>query len=348
MLITLLAFLVLFSVLVFAHELGHFGVAKLFGVRVDEFGLGYPPRLFSLGTWKGTEYTINAVPFGGFVRMGEEDAERPDSLGSQKWYIRAAAIAAGPVMNLVLAVICFNIVFMLGQWYAVGNVIIADVAPNSPAEAAGLQVGDEIIEMNGIRIVDSLQLQQQTDASAGKEATLVVQRGSRLVTVSLVPRLHPPKDEGRMGIQIRRETELIRYPIWRAIPAAVRRTGEILNMIVAGFAGMIRGTVPADVAGPVGIFQATSAFAKSGLASLLEWAAFLSINFFLVNLMPFPGLDGGHLVFILLQGIRGGKRIEPRKESAVHLVGMLILMAFMAFVLYRDILRLIQGDTFMP
>jgi len=346
-----LAFAFLFSAIVFVHEFGHFIVAKLFGVRVDEFGFGYPPRLFSLGTWKGTEYTINALPVGGFVKFGEDDTSRPDSMGSQSKMVRALSFAAGPLMNLLLAVVCYTLVFMFGQQQWLGRVIIKDIAADSPAAVAGLQAGDEVLQINDVQIESTWDLRRETEAFASREITLLVQRGTERLTFTMIPRARPPAGQGPLGVVINLEdarTITLRYPIWQAVPASLLRIVDNLAMIVGGLVRAIRGAVPLDVTGPIGLYQVTGEVAKSGWVNLVGLIGLVSVNLFFINLLPFPPLDGGHILFIVLEVVRSGRRVEIKKEGLVHFVGMIILLALMLLVTYRDVLRLIRGESILP
>jgi len=346
-----LSFVILFGVVVFVHELGHFAVGKLARVRVDEFGFGYPPRLFTLGTWGGTTYTINAIPIGGFVKMGEEDDSRPDTMANQAWWVRAAAYLAGPVMNLVLALVCFLAVSMFGQQLLSGRVIIEQIAANSPAQSAGLQVGDYIVSVNGAEVDSSAELTELVARSVGAETSLGIERGGQRLTVSLVPRVNPPAGEGAMGVGINMtdiQATTVRYPLVQAVPLALRQTVGMVRALVEGLVGMVRGTVPAEVTGPVGLYQFTGEVAKTGWANLTSLAALVSINLFVLNLLPIPPLDGFRLLLILVELLRGGRRVAPHTEGVVNAVGMLLLLALMAVVSYHDVARLLSGRSLLP
>lgn len=346
-----IAFLVLFGLVVFSHEFGHFIVAKLARVRVEEFGFGYPPRLFSLGTWKGTEYTINALPIGGFVKMGEEDDSHPDSMANKPWYIRASAYLAGPLMNIVLALVLYMMVAMFGQQSVTGTIVIDQVAPGSPAQVAGLLTGDQVLAINGTTVNNTLELSQQTQLAAGTEVKLLIDRNGEQLTVTLVPRVHPPAGEGAMGIRIGMQniqTETLRYPIWQAIPQAIHSTGNTLKLIVASFVGMIRGSVAPDLIGPVGLVQVTGEVAKAGWVNLLDLGGLLCINLFILNLLPIPPLDGFRIFLILIEVVRGGRRIQVKTESAVNAIGMVLLLAFMLLVTVKDVIRFASGQSFLP
>ena len=349
MIITIAAFLLLFGLVIFVHELGHFVVGKLAGVHVEEFGFGYPPKLFSLGTWRGTEYTVNAVPLGGFVRMGEEDDTRPDSMANQPWYIRASAYLAGPLMNLFLALVCYFVILVFGQQMYVGQVLIEEVAPNSPAQAVGLQPGDQVLSINDVEVESTLDLSRETMLSAGTEVTLTVQRDGETRQFSLVPRVDPPEGQGAMGVMIRMEnveTVTVQYPLGQAIGRAFQRTWNTFRLIIDGFVGMIRGSVEPDVTGPVGLVQVTGEVARTGWVNLVELGALVSVNLFILNLLPFPPLDGFRILIVAVEVIRG-KRVPPQKEGVINAIGMLILLALMFLITYRDIVRWISGESIL-
>ncbi len=348
MLITIVAFLAVFSLLVFAHELGHFLVGKWRGVKVEEFGFGYPPRLFTIAEVGGTELTVNAIPFGGFVRfLGENDPTVADSLASQGWRVRGGVFIAGAVMNMVLAALLFGANALIGEPVAITGVEITEVASGSPAEAAGMKAGDLILELDGLEITDSLALQRYTYERVGQEVSLVLEREGEGLEVTLTPRLNPPSGEGPMGIAMHTVvlgTKLVRHEAWRAIPIGISRTFRAVGIIVLSIIYMVRGLISPEVAGPIGIAQATGQVAQMGLPFLLQFTAFLSVNLALINLLPFPGLDGGRLAFVLLEALRGGRKVDPQKEGLVHLIGMFILIGLVLVVSYFDILRVSGGS----
>jgi regulator of sigma E protease len=350
---TIIAFLLVLSLLVLVHELGHFTVAKLTGIRVEEFGLGYPPRLLTVARRGGTEYTINIIPFGGFVRMlGEEDPSHPDSFAAKSKLTRAGALLAGPLMNVVLAFLLLIGVGLIGFDIPVGSVAIIEVAPGSPAAEANLQEGDTILSIDGLTVRNTYELSRYTRERLGEEVTLSVKRGERALSISLAPREEPPVGEGPMGVMIQTVdiagTDKLRYSLWEAIPMAARTTGDVFLAIFSGVASMIQGVIAPDVRGPVGIAAATGEIAKSGLVALTQFTAFLSIQLAIFNLIPFPALDGGRLAFIALEALRGGKRVAPEKEGLFHLVGLVILIGLMLIVSYNDVVRLLSGQPVLP
>jgi regulator of sigma E protease len=342
--VNVLSFVVVLSALVFVHEFGHFIVAKLARVRVDEFGFGYPPRLVKIGQWRETAITLNWLPIGGFVRMGEDDPQQPGSLASKRRIVRALVYVAGALMNLLLAAALFSATYMVGAATPVEGpgAGVYFVAPNSPADLAGLYPADTIVSMNGEAVASVDDALRITQASLGKPIEIVLRRNDKLLDPrTLTPRVSPPANEGAMGVSLSAPFEMRSYPVWQAVPLGLRATYNLITSIPGVIASMIRKEMPAQVSGVVGIYSMTAEAVKSGLAQLLEFAGLLSANFFLFNLLPLPALDGGRLLFVLLEWIRGGRKVPPEKESVVHAVGMAILLVLMAVVTYFDVVRLI-------
>lgn len=349
---TIISFLLVLSLLVFVHEFGHFIVAKLTGIKVEEFGFGYPPRLLTIARRGDTEYTLNAIPFGGFVRMlGEEDPSHPDSFAAKSKLTRAAALLAGPLMNVGLAFLLFVGVGLAGFDIPIGSVAIVDVAPGSPAAEANLQEGDVVLSIDGLPVRNTYELSRYTSERLGEEVTLSIKRDERTLPVSLTPRQEPPVGEGPMGVLIQTVdvagTDKLRYSFWEAVPLGARLTGNTFLAIFSGVASMIQGSIAADVRGPVGIAAATGEIAKSGLVALAQFTAYLSVQLAIFNLIPFPALDGGRLAFIGLEALRGGKRVAPEKEGLIHLMGLVILIGLMLVVSYNDIVRLLSGQAIL-
>ena len=336
------SFVVVFSLLIFVHELGHFGAAKLFGVRVDEFGFGYPPRLLKLGQWHGTEITLNLLPIGGFVRMWETEPTVPGSLANKGRGVRAVVYVAGATMNLLLAILLFSATFMVGALVPVEGpgAGVYYVAPLSPAETAGLRPGDTILSIAGQEIASRDEAVAIIQANLGSPIELVVRRDKALLPpITLTPRESPPPNEGAMGVALDLPLGRQQFPVWQALPLGVRATTNSVLGIYYGVRAAIRGDAAFQVNGPIGIYKTTTEVAQTGIDRLLEFTAFLSVNLFLVNLLPLPALDGGRLIFILLEWIRRGRRVPPEKEGFVHAVGMLALLAVMLVVTYLDYQR---------
>ena len=351
---TIIIFLLVLSLLVFVHELGHFAVAKLTGIRVEEFGFGYPPRLLTIARRGDTEYTLNAIPFGCFVRMlGEEDPTHPDSFAAKSKLVRAGALLAGPLMNVVLAFIVLVGVRLVGFDIPIGSVAIIEVAPGSPAAKTDLQEGDVVLSIDGLSIRNTYELSRYTRERLGEEITLRIRRDENTLSASLTPRQEWPVGQGPMGVTIQTVdivgTEKLRYPLWEAIPMGATETVNVFLAIFSGIAQIIQGTIAVDViTGPVGIAQATGEIARSGLVALMYFVSYISIQLAIFNLIPFPALDGGRLAFIALETLRGGKRVTPEKEGLIHLVGLIILIGLMLIVSYNDVVRVLSGQPVLP
>jgi regulator of sigma E protease len=354
MLLSALAFILVFGLVVLVHEAGHFWSARKAGITVKEFGFGYPPRIKTLAVRNGVQYTLNAIPLGGFVLMlGEEDPSAPGSFASKSAWLRIRTLVAGPVMNLILAVVLFAVAAMMGEQVAVGRVLVTSVVAGSPAQGAGIQAGDLITAIQGQTVRNTLELVERTQMVLGQEVSLSLLRGSESLIVRLIPRVQPPPGEGSMGIGITMQegwtAETVRQPIWKAPWLGVQETWSALTLTIAGFIQIFRGAIsPKELTGPVGIFQISGIVARTGLANLVRFAAFISANLFLVNLLPLPALDGGRIAFIVLEKLRGGRRVAPQRESLVHFVGMLLLIGLMLLVSYFDVLRIASGKFPLP
>ena len=353
MLITIVAFLVVLAVLIIAHELGHFATAKAFGVRVDEFGVGFPPRLLSIKRGE-TRYSLNAIPLGGFTKMaGEVDPEAsPRSLASKSIGVRILVLSAGSLMNALLPLLLFSIAFMVPHNIVTGQVLVEEIAPNSPAAMAGIQSGDTIISINEKTLNNTIELSREIQLNLGKEITMVISHSdSTTEEVQLTPRWRPPEGQGAIGILVKTSNPTVvsqSEPFWRAIPLGVKECIETFVLFKNAIISLFIGTVSFQVAGPVGIAQMTGEVARAGISPLLEFAAFLSINLAIINIFPLPALDGGRIVFVLLEWIRRGKRISPKTEGLIHGIGFILLMAAILAITYQDIIRIISGESLIP
>ena len=352
MLTTVVAFLVVLAVLIIAHELGHFTTAKAFGVRVDEFGLGFPPRLLSLKLGE-TRYSLNAVPLGGFIKMaGEEDPKEPRSLASKRAGARILILSAGSLMNALLPLLLFSIAFMVPHSLVIGQFSVTDIAPNSPAAMAGIESGDIILSVNENPVRNIGDLHRYIQLNLGKETSIAISRGDATTKeIQLIPRWKPPEGQGAVGIRINMPNPTIvtqSEPFWRAIPLGVKELIETFVLFKNGILSLFIGTETLQVTGPIGIAQITGEVAKAGISPLLRFAAFLSINLAIINLFPLPALDGGRIVFVLLEWVRRGKRIAPKTEGLIHAIGFALLMAAILAITYQDIIRIISGESLIP
>jgi regulator of sigma E protease len=429
------------GILIFIHEVGHFVAARMCGVKVEEFGMGIPPKLFG---WmrNGVLYSVNAIPFGGFVRVKGEDGENmdSDSMNAKSPGQRAFFLSAGILMNLLFAVMLMIVVVGV-KGVPHNQIYIGAVGAGSPAAAAGWQVGDRIVSVNGHEIETTQELVQVTTNEAGSPVQFVIERGGEFYPSTLTPREDPPKNEGRVGVNLASplistvvateiapdsaaaaaglqngdllvavngrdvtssfvlQTEMDRFvgaelpvvyeregvqhetnilvadrendktlvlssgfetltetPIFEHVPPlkviprgfeeAFRQTKLMLEGIVQMFRdpGLLRQT-----AGPVGMAQLTHELVER--SSLPQWytmanlAILLSLNLAFLNLLPIPALDGGRLMFVLIELIRG-RRITPEKEGLVHLVGFVLLIGLMFVIAFNDIRRIIGGGSF--
>ncbi|MGH2542118.1 MAG: RIP metalloprotease RseP [Ardenticatenaceae bacterium] len=352
--VTILSFILVLGLLVFVHELGHFVVAKLAGIRVEEFGFGFPPRMVTLFKKGETEYTINWLPLGGFVRMvGEngEDFQDPRSFASKSRAWRAAVLLAGSAMNLILPIFLFTFMAMavgVQEGPPTHRVEVLGVEPDSPADEAGLQVGDEILYVGAQRVMDVAQLQALIQRFEGRAVAVDVDRNGEMVGFTMTPRRFGENNQLKIGVLIANQQELVHYNPLRALIFGFRQTGTLTIGIMQGFADLIADlfggrTESVPVAGPIGIMQVTGEVAQTGqLEYILSFMALLSVNLAIFNLLPIPGLDGGRLLFVGIEALRG-QRISAEREGLVHLLGIMLLLALMAFVSVIDIQRLFDG-----
>ena len=351
MLLTIVIFIAILVLLILAHELGHFMTAKLSGVKVEEFGIGFPPRLLSFKRGE-TVYSLNAVPLGGFTKLlGEEDPTLTGSLASKSIATRVLVLSAGSLMNILLPILLFSISFMIPHDMLLEKVQIEEVAPGSPAQSAGIEPGDTILEINGHPIKNRGDIGYLIHLNLGSEVNILLEKtdfSSKEVNVK--PRWNPPEGQGAIGIVITGvDSTVIResYPFWKAIPSSITHCWEILVLFRNEIVTWFLGATP-QLAGPIGIAELTGEVAKAGFSALLEFTALISINLAIINLFPFPGLDGGRLVFVALEWVRRGRRIPPQKEGLVHLIGFIVLIIVIAVVSYYDIIRIIQGESLLP
>lgn len=349
MLITIIAFILVFTGIILAHELGHFFAAKISKVRVEEFGIGYPPRIWGK-RYGDTLYSINALPFGGFNKLsGEEDPDAPHSLAAKSRPTRIFVLAGGALVNAILPFILFIIAFMVPHDAYSGQIAVADVAPSSPAATAGLIPGDIILSINNEPIHTFEDIRKVVEANLGQEVTLEIQKASgEISTTHLIPRSNPPEGEGAMGIQSQALTERRSEPFWRAIPLGIKQTFDTFVAFKDALFGLFSGSSQLQFTGPVGIAQITGEAAQAGFSILLQFAAFLSLNLAIINLLPLPALDGGRITFIIIEWARGGRRISPQVEGTIHLVGFALLIGLALLVTYNDIMRIINGGSLLP
>ncbi len=415
MLITIVSLVVALSIMVLVHELGHLLSARGAGIVVEEFGVGYPPRLLSLWRTKGkivvggraiviprrfeipkgiaagslvsfetksnekgqlvltalaevptedplagqaqpvefvdhgTLYSINAIPFGGFARMrGEEDPAAPGSFASKRKLTRIWVLAAGSLMNLVTAVLFFALAFGAGAPAVADppNILIAEVVANSPAQQAGLKADDLLIRVDDVPVESVEGLQEYIQSRGGTQIVFTVQREEELISLTVVPRENPPAGEGPTGIVLGQRTVMVHYPwyqsLWLGLKEALAIAGLTLSLPIQ----LIRGIIPAELArpvGPVGIGGLIGDAVRYTLTTgwwypVMRMLGSLSVALAVTNLLPLPALDGGRILFVIVEAIRG-KRVDPAKEGLVHLIGMALLVALMLLITWQDLVN---------
>jgi regulator of sigma E protease len=336
---------VIFSILVIVHESGHFITAKLSGIKVEQFSIGFGPKLF--GVQRGeTLYAVRGVPLGGFVKLAGMDGSMeagPRSFNAHPLWQRFLVIVAGSAFNLILPVLIFTGVFLsVGISQVKTPIEVGSVDPGTPAAAAGLQTGDVIRAVNGHAIVQFEDLPNALNASKGTPVTVEVQRGSQLLSLVIAPRL----DQSTGGYILGFHPAAVTYK--PSPPAAawdgVKETGGAIVGIVGGIyelatnksLGGLLG--PNGLEGPVGIVKTTAKAAQTGPLSVVGVLALLSLSLGLANILPFPALDGGRAAFLVLELIRG-RPVDPAREQVVHYVGLALLFGLIGLVTYNDVLR---------
>lgn len=416
----LLAAIPVFGILVLAHEFGHFITAKWAGIRVEEFGLGFPPRIVGVrkrekGGWEvvwfgggrnqeyanageaegalgtavaerkltdgkqsvftgvsggagdisgpdHTLYSLNLLPIGGFVRMPGETGDMydvngnydPKSFASKSAGKRIIVLSAGVIMNVLLAMLLFTIAYGLGEPTASDKSIVGSVVTNSPAAKAGLRPDDVIVSVNGqpVKLFTDVHDQvekavsgyKSSDPNATHPVTLGIQRPgvSGTMFIDVNARLNPPSGQGRMGIG--EKIVFTTYPLWQAPFRGVVHTYEVTRDFLGAIGQMIVGAIKPQLAGPVGIVQITGQVAQTvpdyGWWPILSLTAVLSLNLAIVNILPFPALDGGRILLILIELLRGGKRLKPEREGLINFIGLAILLILMVVITISDISHL--------
>ncbi|NNJ10951.1 site-2 protease family protein [Chloroflexales bacterium ZM16-3] len=359
------AFLAMLALLVIVHELGHFLTAIWMGIKVEEFGIGYPPRALVMFERGGVKYTLNWLPLGGFVRFANSDDEKDSlygaggSLAAAPPWRKILVMVAGPLMNLVLAMFIFAVIFMIqGVPTPTGGQDIGAVFPETPAATAGFQAGDELISLAGQEINDSAMIPSTAQASQGRTLEAVVLRDGQQITLQVTPGPWTAPDGTRydLGFGFSYSQHIIREPVnpavavWSGVTESLNLTGQMLKSLAslpASIAGIFSSTPsPAgEPIGPVGIARATGEVIQQPGGFLAFWnlTAILSLNLFLLNLLPIPALDGSHIIFAVVEMLRGGKKVPPEKEALVHALGFAALMGLMLLITVNDVINAIQG-----
>lgn len=347
----ILEFILSLGVLIFLHELGHYLTSKLFKIQVEEFGFGFPPRLVRLFRIGETEFTLNWIPFGAFVRpKGENDPNVPGGLANASPLKRLAVLFGGPLMNLITAVILFAVIYARVGVPDMTRVLIDGVTAGTPAETSGMQAGDIFVSIDGQTIHTAEEVQAITQSKLGQEMTFVLQRGNEQVTLGATPRTEHPADQGPLGITL--SVPSIRGTSGQTISLAFQMTGYQVKEIFSLPIKLIKGTVSTDQArfvGPKGMYDIYSqaretdeenagSTTPTATVNTLWLLANISIALGVTNLLPFPALDGGRMLFVLPELILR-KRIPAQYENMVHFIGFALLLILMIVITAQDIIN---------
>lgn len=351
---TIIEFAIAFGALIFLHEFGHFLFAKLNKIEIEEFGFGYPPRLIKMFTLGGTVFSLNLIPFGGFVRpKGENDPNVPGGLAGANPFTRLAVLLGGPIMNLLTGILLFSLIFVQVGVPNETIVQIYGVNDGSPAESAGISPGDIILKVNDENIDSMIRLSNIVQENLGKEISITFERDDEILSTNAVPRINPPDGEGSLGIIMSNPNIPITF--FEALPFGVRATYEQGRQLLLMPSRLIQGQIApeqARIIGPKGIFDLyqqarerdiETASLPPGEAELpaihtLWMLAVISVAIGLTNLLPIPALDGGRILFILPEIILR-RRVPAEYENMVHLIGFFALITILVYVTTQDIIN---------
>lgn len=334
-------FAAVLGALIIGHEFGHFALAKLLGVRVEEFGIGFPPKIVTMFTAGGTRFTLNLIPLGGFVRpAGEDDPAIEGGLAGSNKMTRAAVLVAGPAANIVLAILAFTAAFRFAAPDP-DRVLITAVESGSPAEQAQLIPNDIILAVDGIEVTGFQALQDAINERLDRPALLSVQRDGETLELELVPRPNPPEGQGPIGVTLGNPTREVGW--LQALGLGLQSTGFQFSEMVHLPARLLHGELAPDEARISGL---------KGMYDMMVWAGqidrssqrpFLTLNLIgvisaglaLANLLPIPALDGGRLMFVAFEAVFG-RRVPPQHEGLAHTVGFMVLLALIIYVNLQD------------
>ena len=331
---TIIYAVLIFCVLIFVHEFGHFFVAKACGVKVNEFAIGMGPAIFK--KQKGeTLYAVRIFPVGGYCAMEGEDenSDDPRAFNNRPAWQRACVLAAGSFMNLVTCVI---LLIIIAFWAGQATTVIDQVTPGSPAEKAGILSGDRIVEIDGEEIADWNDLIDTIGYSTGKEMRITVEREGEKLTVTSGLEYNEEQKRNMIGI-----TPVMEHSFFSSVAGGFRNTGRMTVMMYDTLRQLFTGDVSVkELSGPVGIVYAVNESAKSGVIYVIYLAALLSLNLAVINMLPLPALDGGRLLFLVIRLITG-KRVSDEMEGRIHFIGIMLLLLLMVYVTFNDVLRFI-------
>ncbi len=354
---SILAFIIVIGILVFIHEFGHFVVARLCGVGVEVFSLGFGPKIFTK-KWGRTQYCVSAIPLGGYVKMVGEDpgstinpADEALSFTKKKIWQKSLIVAAGPVFNFFLAIFIFYVLYQFAGVY-LASPVVGKVLEESPALSAGIKPGDVIKEINKKQIESYEDISRIISAGHDDSLEIIIQRDGRLMGIVLTPMLSKGKnafgeeiDKYIIGIVGTGESFHKRFNPVQAFTRALSDTYSIVNLTIVSVGKMIDGSVSRDnLAGPIMIAQMAGKQAKAGIENFAWFIALLSVNLGIINLFPIPVLDGGHLMFFLIEGITGREVNQGVREKMIQF-GAVLLIGLMVFVFYNDIVRIFSNGS---
>ncbi|GAB6142710.1 RIP metalloprotease RseP [Desulfocicer niacini] len=352
---SLVAFVIVLGILVFFHELGHFLVARFFGVGVETFSLGFGPKIYQRRVGF-TQYCISMIPLGGYVKMvGEEpgaplaQSDIPLSFNHKKLYQKILIVAAGPLFNFLLAFLIFYVIFQFSGLYYV-KPVVGEVAPDSPAMVAGMQTGDVVVAIDNKKVTSWDDMVTLIGEPAGDVLNIQVQRDGRQHLLKVTPETRVSKNifgedvkRFMIGVAASGDVTHISLNPFQALWHGGLRTWDISKLTVLSVVKIFTGSVSADtLGGPIMIAQMAGKQAKAGMASFFFFIAMLSVNLGIINLFPVPVLDGGHIVFFCYEAVTGKAAGEKFREQA-NRFGMALLLALMVFVFYNDIIRIFNG-----
>lgn len=366
--LTVIVFIIILGILVFVHELGHFVVARRNGIKCDEFGFGFPPRAIGCyfdeksKKWKiikgskevatkNTIYSLNWIPIGGFVKIKGEDGDgkkESDSFAAKSAWIRVKVLAAGVTMNFILAWVLLSLTFMLGSYQDVtgqndpnAKIMIESIEKDSPAEKMGLKAGDALVSGNDSTKFGTVQdVQKYINENKGQQIKLFVERGDQQLELIGVPRTELEEGKGALGIAGFSEVAQKNYGFFVSFWMGLEEMGNMFLMIGSVLLGLLQGNSGGvEVMGPVKLAMFTGDIIPLGFVFMLRFVAIFSVNLGIVNILPIPALDGGRILFILIEKIKGSA-VSHKVEATFHSIGMIILLSLMLFVTIREILGL--------
>ena len=330
--------IVILCVLIVVHEFGHFIVAKINGVYVEEFSLGMGPKLLQWGK-KETRYSVRLLPIGGYVKMcGEdEDSENPRAFCNKSVLQRMAIIFCGPFMNFLIAIVFFMVAYMYFGAPS-PSTTLGEIVKDSPAAVAGLETGDKVYAIDGVEVNSWNEMVEQIRSKPNQEIVFEYEHDGELEQTTIIPILDETGSYGIIGVT----QSIEKANVIASIKTGFMQTYQFTKLMIVSLVDMVTGDAPVEVGGPVMIEQTVDAYMQEGFMYLFLLAGILSINLGIINLLPIPALDGSRLVFLLIEGIRR-KPVPSDKEAMVHFIGLIAMFGLMIFITYQDILRITTG-----